>query len=100
MHRIGQENAVLIQYLLASGTADDYMWQLLQKKQDILREMGLTKEVFSVAQHRQEKYSKNSGSIFGNISKENNTDIGVDSEKMDEDVLDDGMDDILSNMDI
>ncbi|KAH1016447.1 hypothetical protein HUJ04_007664 [Dendroctonus ponderosae] len=100
VHRIGQENAVLIQYLLASGTADDYMWQLLQKKQDILREMGLTKEVFSVAQQKQEKNTGSSRGIFGTISKENNTDSGVDNQAMDEDVLDDDMDDILSNMDI
>ncbi|KAF7266549.1 hypothetical protein GWI33_020058 [Rhynchophorus ferrugineus] len=40
-HRIGQENPVIIQYLLAHGTADDSIWPLLQSKQDILNEVGL-----------------------------------------------------------
>jgi len=42
-HRIGQENPVVIQYLLAPGTADDSIWPLLQEKQNILGEMGLSK---------------------------------------------------------
>ena len=26
VHRLGQENAVLIKYLVGTGTADDYIW--------------------------------------------------------------------------
>ncbi|XP_045478328.1 SWI/SNF-related matrix-associated actin-dependent regulator of chromatin subfamily A-like protein 1 [Harmonia axyridis] len=45
-HRIGQDKPVTIRYLLASGTADDSIWPMLQKKQKILTEAGLFKENF------------------------------------------------------
>nr|XP_022916866.1 SWI/SNF-related matrix-associated actin-dependent regulator of chromatin subfamily A-like protein 1 isoform X1 [Onthophagus taurus] len=45
-HRIGQQEQVTVRYLLAPGTADDYMWPLLQEKQKILSEIGLTKESY------------------------------------------------------
>lgn len=41
-HRIGQESNVLIQYLLAKGTADDYLWPLIQGKLNVLNQAGLT----------------------------------------------------------
>jgi SWI/SNF-related matrix-associated actin-dependent regulator 1 of chromatin subfamily A len=40
-HRIGQDKDVMIRYLLAKGTADDVIWQLLNKKQNILSKVGL-----------------------------------------------------------
>ncbi|CAH0564691.1 unnamed protein product [Brassicogethes aeneus] len=45
-HRIGQENHVIVRYLLGKGTADDSMWYLLQQKQKILSEIGLSKDSF------------------------------------------------------
>ncbi|XP_062547959.1 SWI/SNF-related matrix-associated actin-dependent regulator of chromatin subfamily A-like protein 1 [Armigeres subalbatus] len=46
-HRIGQESAVVVRYLLAKGTADDIIWTMLQKKQNILNKAGLCNEDFS-----------------------------------------------------
>ncbi|XP_014246833.1 SWI/SNF-related matrix-associated actin-dependent regulator of chromatin subfamily A-like protein 1 [Cimex lectularius] len=43
-HRIGQKSSVLVQYLLAKGTADDYLWPLVQSKLNILNQAGLSKE--------------------------------------------------------
>ncbi len=45
-HRIGQTNKVTIQYLVAVGTADDTLWQMLQRKQNVLHKAGLSKENF------------------------------------------------------
>jgi hypothetical protein len=36
VHRIGQENSVLIRYLLARGTFDDTVWNMLQKKLSVI----------------------------------------------------------------
>ncbi|VEN34266.1 unnamed protein product [Callosobruchus maculatus] len=45
-HRIGQENEVIVQYLMAPGTADDHIWSLLQEKQKTLNEVGLSRDSF------------------------------------------------------
>lgn len=45
-HRIGQQNCVVVQYLVAKGTADDYMWPLVQNKLDTLSKAGLSKDNF------------------------------------------------------
>lgn len=47
VHRIGQEDSVLIQYLIATGTADDHMWPLIKEKLNILNQAGLSKDSFS-----------------------------------------------------
>ena len=44
VYRIGQKNAVNIQYLCARGTADDDMWKMIGEKLEILSKVGLTKE--------------------------------------------------------
>ncbi|KAL1109987.1 hypothetical protein AAG570_014066 [Ranatra chinensis] len=41
-HRIGQKDSVLVQYLLAKGTADDYLWPLVQSKLTVLKRAGLS----------------------------------------------------------
>ncbi|CAD5115905.1 DgyrCDS4840 [Dimorphilus gyrociliatus] len=51
-HRIGQKDCVNIQYLVAENTADDLLWPMIQKKLNILGEIGLTKENFSSASRR------------------------------------------------
>ncbi|KAK3588463.1 hypothetical protein CHS0354_004677 [Potamilus streckersoni] len=48
-HRIGQHDCVNVHYLVAQGTADDYIWPLVQKKLDVLSKAGLTKDDFSEA---------------------------------------------------
>uniref|UniRef100_A0A8B7V4Q8 SWI/SNF-related matrix-associated actin-dependent regulator of chromatin subfamily A-like protein 1 n=1 Tax=Castor canadensis TaxID=51338 RepID=A0A8B7V4Q8_CASCN len=47
VHRIGQTNSVGIHYLVAKGTADDYLWPLIQEKIKILGEAGLSETNFS-----------------------------------------------------
>ncbi|PNF23884.1 hypothetical protein B7P43_G13718, partial [Cryptotermes secundus] len=45
-HRIGQDDSVLIQYLVAKETADDHIWPLIQSKLDVLNKAGLSKDNF------------------------------------------------------
>uniref|UniRef100_A0A8D1WW31 SWI/SNF-related matrix-associated actin-dependent regulator of chromatin subfamily A-like protein 1 n=1 Tax=Sus scrofa TaxID=9823 RepID=A0A8D1WW31_PIG len=47
VHRIGQSNSVGIHYLVARGTADDYLWPLIQEKIKVLGEAGLSETNFS-----------------------------------------------------
>ena len=44
VHRIGQNDNVVIQYLVAKNTADDYLWPLIQKKMNVLNEVGLDQD--------------------------------------------------------
>lgn len=46
VHRIGQQNCVVIQYLVAQRTADDYIWPLVRTKLDTLGKAGLSKDNF------------------------------------------------------
>ncbi|CAH1406640.1 unnamed protein product [Nezara viridula] len=41
-HRIGQQSNVLIQYLIAHKTADDFLWPLVQGKLRVLNQTGLS----------------------------------------------------------
>lgn len=45
MHRIGQNNTVTIEYLIAQNTVDDYLWPLLHKKKDVLNALGLKQDL-------------------------------------------------------
>ncbi|KAI6053833.1 SWI/SNF-related matrix-associated actin-dependent regulator of chromatin subfamily A-like protein 1 [Marmota monax] len=47
VHRIGQTNSVGIHYLVAKGTADDYLWPMIQEKIKVLGEAGLSETNFS-----------------------------------------------------
>uniref|UniRef100_A0A7N4PVG3 SWI/SNF-related matrix-associated actin-dependent regulator of chromatin subfamily A-like protein 1 n=1 Tax=Sarcophilus harrisii TaxID=9305 RepID=A0A7N4PVG3_SARHA len=47
VHRIGQSNSVSIHYLVAKGTADDYLWPLIQEKIKVLGQAGLSDTNFS-----------------------------------------------------
>ncbi|XP_074169046.1 SWI/SNF-related matrix-associated actin-dependent regulator of chromatin subfamily A-like protein 1 isoform X2 [Rhinolophus sinicus] len=47
VHRIGQLSSVGIHYLVARGTADDYIWPLIQEKMKILGEAGVSESNFS-----------------------------------------------------
>ncbi|KZC09702.1 PREDICTED: SWI/SNF-related matrix-associated actin-dependent regulator of chromatin subfamily A-like protein 1 [Dufourea novaeangliae] len=44
VHRIGQDDNVVIQYLIAKRTADDYLWPLIQRKMNVLNEVGLDQD--------------------------------------------------------
>ncbi|XP_024878306.1 SWI/SNF-related matrix-associated actin-dependent regulator of chromatin subfamily A-like protein 1 [Temnothorax curvispinosus] len=48
VHRIGQNDTVVIQYLVARNTADDYIWPLINKKMNVLNSVGL-KQDFSIS---------------------------------------------------
>lgn len=48
-HRIGQQDSVAVQYLVARKTADDFLWPLVQQKLDVLSQAGLSKDNFHEA---------------------------------------------------
>lgn len=50
VHRIGQQDSVLVQYLLAIGTADDYLWAMVKSKLETLNQAGLSKDNFACEQ--------------------------------------------------
>ncbi|KAK0416854.1 hypothetical protein QR680_012719 [Steinernema hermaphroditum] len=45
-HRVGQKDSVFVQYLLARGTADDFIWPLVQKKLAVLGSVNLSSDNF------------------------------------------------------
>ncbi|XP_041366141.1 SWI/SNF-related matrix-associated actin-dependent regulator of chromatin subfamily A-like protein 1 [Gigantopelta aegis] len=57
-HRLGQEDSVNVHYLVAQGTADDFIWPLVQTKLDVLSKAGLTKDNFYDADTTHQKDSK------------------------------------------
>lgn len=50
-HRIGQKSPVTCRYLLAKGTVDDYMWNMVKGKQDVLNKAGIFSEDLTDATH-------------------------------------------------
>jgi hypothetical protein len=67
VHRIGQTDNVVIRYLLAKCTADDYMWPAIQKKINVLNEVGLDQNF-----HLQELDVSNQSSVLLNQEKLDN----------------------------
>ncbi|XP_064183604.1 SWI/SNF-related matrix-associated actin-dependent regulator of chromatin subfamily A-like protein 1 [Anguilla rostrata] len=47
VHRIGQTSNVDIHYLVAKGTADDYLWPMIQEKMNVLEQAGLSESNLS-----------------------------------------------------
>ncbi|KAI5618620.1 SWI/SNF-related matrix-associated actin-dependent regulator of chromatin subfamily A-like protein 1 [Silurus asotus] len=47
VHRIGQTRCVDIHYLVAKGTADDYLWPMIQEKMNVLEQVGLSESNIS-----------------------------------------------------
>ncbi|XP_072572700.1 SWI/SNF-related matrix-associated actin-dependent regulator of chromatin subfamily A-like protein 1 [Paramormyrops kingsleyae] len=47
VHRIGQTSSVDVHYLVAKGTADDYLWPMIQEKMNVLKEAGLSESSLS-----------------------------------------------------
>uniref|UniRef100_A0AAR2J6E7 SWI/SNF-related matrix-associated actin-dependent regulator of chromatin subfamily A-like protein 1 n=1 Tax=Pygocentrus nattereri TaxID=42514 RepID=A0AAR2J6E7_PYGNA len=47
VHRIGQTSSVDIHYLVARGTADDYLWPMIQEKMNVLEQVGLSESNIS-----------------------------------------------------
>lgn len=46
-HRVGQQDTVLVQYLLAKGTADEEIWPLIQQKINLLDAVQISCESIS-----------------------------------------------------
>jgi SWI/SNF-related matrix-associated actin-dependent regulator 1 of chromatin subfamily A len=46
-HRIGQEEKVVVEYLLAKGTIDDVIWPMVGRKLNVLNKVGLSKDSMS-----------------------------------------------------
>ncbi|GJQ85471.1 hypothetical protein Trydic_g23894 [Trypoxylus dichotomus] len=113
-HRIGQEGEVIARYLLAPGTADDAMWRLIQDKQATLNKIGLSKGSFdNVTVSKQDVSGRDRALDSPNKSTTNFSTLDISSyftssaalsANADEDeqmnVFDDGMDDILSNLNV
>lgn len=47
VHRIGQTSNVNIHYMVAKGTADDHLWLLIQRKMNVLEQVGLSESNLS-----------------------------------------------------
>ncbi|CAH8595780.1 unnamed protein product [Schistosoma turkestanicum] len=45
-YRIGQMDSVLVRYLIAEQTADDFIWPLVERKLEVLSKAGLNRETF------------------------------------------------------
>ncbi|XP_039756203.1 SWI/SNF-related matrix-associated actin-dependent regulator of chromatin subfamily A-like protein 1 [Pararge aegeria] len=58
-HRIGRSGAVCVRYLLARGTADDFMWPMLQDKLNVLNNVGLSGDTFedTTTKHQESRNS-------------------------------------------
>lgn len=111
-HRIGQDSQVKIKYLLAAGTADDYIWPMLQEKQKILNGIGLCKDYYEDVTVSKQSNSCNQNvadclnssltsantldisSYFSSPNKKKEKNIDLNN------VFDDGMDDVFANVDI
>ncbi|PAV84045.1 hypothetical protein WR25_14472 [Diploscapter pachys] len=63
-HRVGQQDSVYVQYLLAKNTADDVIWRMVQSKLDILGQVNLSSDTFRTA----DKTIKNVGTSQGQKS--------------------------------
>uniref|UniRef100_A0A8C5TVD0 SWI/SNF-related matrix-associated actin-dependent regulator of chromatin subfamily A-like protein 1 n=1 Tax=Malurus cyaneus samueli TaxID=2593467 RepID=A0A8C5TVD0_9PASS len=57
-HRIGQTSSVNVHYLVAKGTADDYLWPIIQEKIKVLGEAGLSEANFSETAESTNYYPK------------------------------------------
>lgn len=113
-HRIGQEEQVLVRYLIAPGTADDPMWNLLLEKQKTLNQIGLFNESFenvSVSKQGGKSIEPVQTDCFNTeLTSFNTLDISAYLECFDkkpetktaeiEDCFNDGMDDVFSSLDI
>ncbi|NXO15272.1 SMAL1 protein, partial [Oriolus oriolus] len=57
-HRIGQTSSVNVHYLVAKGTADDYLWPMIQEKIKVLGKAGLSETNFSETAESTNYYPK------------------------------------------
>ncbi|XP_055680617.1 SWI/SNF-related matrix-associated actin-dependent regulator of chromatin subfamily A-like protein 1 [Lutzomyia longipalpis] len=116
-HRIGQDGNVVVRYLLAKGTADDIIWQMINQKQNVLNKAGIGNEDFSnVASCTEITSTRKISEYFNKENAPNDVAAGPSSapsncddddlkKLLDDDaddlmmLLDDGEDDILAGID-
>lgn len=70
VHRIGQNDNVIIQYLVARNTADDHIWPLIKNKLNVLNAAGLDQDlsIDSVDTTVQKKHGQQDLTSFLNTS--------------------------------
>ncbi|KAM0735204.1 SWI/SNF-related matrix-associated actin-dependent regulator of chromatin subfamily A-like protein 1 [Formica fusca] len=70
VHRIGQNDNVIIQYLVAKDTADDYIWPLIKKKLNVLNAAGLDQDlsIDNVDMTAQKEHGQQDLTFFMDIS--------------------------------
>ncbi|XP_044742704.1 SWI/SNF-related matrix-associated actin-dependent regulator of chromatin subfamily A-like protein 1 [Chrysoperla carnea] len=68
-HRIGQENNVLVRYLIAKNTADDDMWNMIKSKTSVLNAAGLSKDSFDDATEKKQETLSQNGKNKENMSQ-------------------------------
>ncbi|XP_033761887.1 SWI/SNF-related matrix-associated actin-dependent regulator of chromatin subfamily A-like protein 1 [Pecten maximus] len=92
VHRIGQQDMVTVQYLVSQGTADDYIWPLVQKKLDVLARAGLSKDNFSEADttHARDSKQRDLTEFFEESFMEETEEIADDKSVMDKSECVDG----------
>uniref|UniRef100_A0A8C8S1K4 SWI/SNF-related matrix-associated actin-dependent regulator of chromatin subfamily A-like protein 1 n=1 Tax=Pelusios castaneus TaxID=367368 RepID=A0A8C8S1K4_9SAUR len=80
-HRIGQTSSVNVHYLVAKGTADDFLWPMIQKKIKVLGEAGLSEDNFSETAeapdyfHKQDPTHQTISSLFQSTFSEQGDDF-------------------------
>lgn len=108
-HRIGQESEVYVKYLIAQGTADDYIWPMLQEKQKVLNGIGLCKDYYeNVATTKQVCNREVTSNLNITTTSACTLDIStyfISPKKIKQiednsDMFDDDFDDVLANIDI
>merc|ERR1712126_579956 len=102
VHRIGQTDSVVCQYLVARGTADDSLWPMIQKKLVVLNKAGLSKDNFEESEEKQktldeffqakaiaenESSAENTDDLWGSLKDEDDSDIWSDFDEADLETL-------------
>ncbi|XP_042207118.1 SWI/SNF-related matrix-associated actin-dependent regulator of chromatin subfamily A-like protein 1 [Homarus americanus] len=82
-HRIGQQDCVMVQYLVARGTADDYLWPMIQSKMAVLNKVGLSKDDFSNASSTYQKRTGEDSIVkyFNNLKTDDISEDSTDEPK-------------------
>ncbi|KAI5637782.1 hepA-related protein (HARP) domain-containing protein [Phthorimaea operculella] len=73
-HRIGQQGGVCVRYLLATGTADDHMWPMLQEKLNVLNNVGLSRDTFEDTKTSHQESKNNISQYLSPSSSKNKND--------------------------
>ncbi|MEE6488805.1 hypothetical protein FKM82_015387 [Ascaphus truei] len=80
VHRIGQTSSVNIHYLVGKGTADDYLWPMIQQKMKVLGQAGLSETDFSETTESTDYFYKDpkQKSIYDLFQRSFSEESGVD----------------------